>query len=202
MLASAGGSMRRFSTSVRWIFLAVWGVVLAPLIAGFVGHQAETRGWYDNPDEAGGWILSGVLSIARLPYFSSAAWLLSSITLGVWIDWFLRRLDGTRARKRISVGYTFLQCADNVVDRIEYSPRPWPENINDTVPDLMAAILTGKTIGIWGPDYNMFQKETAAAILVAYFQVVGTFLKEGHFKEAREFALVTKKELKRMSRKS
>jgi hypothetical protein len=60
-----------------------------------------------------------------------------------------------------------------------------------------AALLKAKKLKIWVPGPAIYQHRGEPGLLLGYLRTVGTYLAEGHFKEARAAALQAKTELGR-----
>jgi hypothetical protein len=190
--------MLRIASAMRWLLLALFAGIVLPVVADFIEKQLERSGAYEHPSYALRWIENHLSAFFQMSWVFPTTLILGGLTTGVWLDWLLRKLDSTRAENRINVGYAFLRWADAIHDRQQpLAYLPWPQSINDIMPDVMAALLHGKAIGLWVPDRTIFQDTNGATILPTYFRVVGTFLKERHFKEAKQSALDVKAELAR-----
>jgi hypothetical protein len=73
----------------------------------------------------------------------------------------------------------------------------WPQCVNDLMPRIASVFLKAKEIGIWTPGLDIYQRQRGAGLLVAYLRSVGTFLGDGHFKEAKSTALEAKREIEK-----
>src|SRR6516162_7565390 len=96
--------MQRLSAWARWIGAGVFTIFVIPIAVEFVKHVAESIGLYDRPREAAGTILNFFLSLAELPWLGVTALVLAGFVAGLWLDWLLRRLDGSRAEARETLG--------------------------------------------------------------------------------------------------
>src|SRR6516162_4642269 len=95
--------MQRFSTWARWIagilavvFFIVKDVV-APVVVDFIKKQPET-------DDAIHAVLKFLLDLLQQPWLHVAGWILVAFGAGLWVDWLLRRLDGSRDNERRALG--------------------------------------------------------------------------------------------------
>jgi hypothetical protein len=82
------------------------------------GSEAIRKGFYDHPDQAAGWIENLIVTFAQAPGVVPSTIFLTGLTVGAWLDWFARQIDGTRASRRGSVGLEFQEWADIVQRRI------------------------------------------------------------------------------------
>jgi len=59
---------------------------------------AERIGLYDRPREAADTVLNFFLSLAELPWLRTTTLVLCAFVAGLWLDWLLRKFDGSRAK--------------------------------------------------------------------------------------------------------
>src|SRR5262245_52997413 len=99
--------MQRFSTWAGWI-AAILAVVLfivkeviVPIVVDYIKKQPETG----NAIQVA---LKSLINIVQHTWFSFGFWMLVAFAAGLWVDWLLRKLDGSRAEKRKELGYDML----------------------------------------------------------------------------------------------
>jgi hypothetical protein len=68
---------------------------------------ARWRGVLDRGDVAnhpGDWLMGWLDAVAKIPGLYPAALIATGVVVGVWIDWLLKRMDGSRASQRKTLG--------------------------------------------------------------------------------------------------
>jgi hypothetical protein len=133
---------------------------------------------------------------ANLPGMFHASLIATGLVTGVFADWFFRRIDGSRADRRIALGYRFNSLSESVEARLRnnmYQPdnphrNQWHPFVHDLVPSITSAFITARKFGIWTPSSDIYQRNNAGFVLMNYLDHVGTLLKDGHFKQAKEYA--------------
>jgi hypothetical protein len=110
--------MQRLSVWLRWIAAGFFTLIVIPLLVEFLKHLAENIGLYDRPREAAGAVLNFFLSLAELPWLRVTALVLAGFVAGLWLDWLLRKFDGSRAKARENLGYEMMNLASRYRQRI------------------------------------------------------------------------------------
>ena len=171
--------MQRLSAWARWIGAGVFTIFVIPIAVEFVKHVAESIGLYDRPREAAGTILNFFLSLAELPWLGVTALVLAGFVAGLWLDWLLRRLDRSRAEERKALG-------TEMVNRLGDLKYP----MSQTRPQIMSCFTAARKLGIWAPDQRAFATHPVRAknLITDYLMHVGTMLRDGHFREAKQHA--------------
>src|SRR5262245_40531376 len=125
-------TMQRLSTWARWLGAGVVTIFVIPIAVDILTHESEKVGMYERPGEIAGTVLNFFLSLAELPWLRTTALVLGSFVAGVWLDWLLRKFDGSRAKARENVGIEMMNLAHDIdralalVDRFrlpDFSPR-------------------------------------------------------------------------------
>jgi hypothetical protein len=176
--------MQRLSAWARWIGAGVFTIFVIPIAVEFVKHVAENIGLYDRPREAAGTVLNFFLSLAELPWLRVTALLLAGFVAGLWLDWLLRKFDGSRAKARENLGYEMRNLAHDIDNALALIDR---FRLPDFSPRLMSAFIKAKQVGLWTPDVRM-----PINFVIDYLRHVGTLLSDGHFAEAKQAALERK----------
>jgi hypothetical protein len=185
-------AMVRFAGFARWLVLVVFAPIFLAVATDMAKRWAERQGWIDHPEEAVGWLMGIPLWIAQLPWVYPVALILGGLTVGIWLDWLLRRFDTSRSDRRVGLGLQ-LQNLANVIERRQGGFRhDWPDIIQDLRPQLMSIFIRVEKIGLWAPVDQLYDREDGATVLVNYLRMVGTMLADGHFKQARKRALECK----------
>jgi hypothetical protein len=173
----------------RWLALAIWTILVAPFLL-----RAWT-GVLDRADVANhpvDWLMGWLASFAQVPGVSIGALIATGVVVGAWIDWFLRKFDGSRISKRKTLGIKFCDIAHDIADRQNGFHGDWPENSHDIVPRLMSAFVEANGFGVWVPVDHLYARKDGGRIISNYLRVVGTMLKDGHFEHAKRQALDVK----------
>jgi hypothetical protein len=179
--------MQRFSAWVRKIALGVLTLFVLPIAVEFLKHIAEKVGLYDRPGDAVDTILNFFLSLAELPWLRITALALGAFVAGLWLDWLLRKLDDTRADERKVLGNDMIVLADN----LEELTFPMQQG----KPSITSCFASARKLGIWAPDDRVFldlPSDRATDLIVNYLRQVGTMLKDGHFRKAKQDAKKSK----------
>jgi hypothetical protein len=178
--------MQRLSTWAGWtaailavVFFIVKDVV-APVVVDFIKKQPET-------DDAIHAILKFLLNLLQHPWLHLAGWILVAFAAGLWLDWLLRRLDGSRAKQREALGIEMRLLAHDL-GATNYPVMVNPMYVNR--PRIVSCFTTARKFGIWMPDDRIFSIHPPRAMdLVAdYLNDVGIMLRDGHFREAKQHA--------------
>jgi hypothetical protein len=165
--------MQRISTWVRWIFTAI----VAPVAVGFINTE--------RPPEAANTILKFLFDLSEEPWFRPTALFLIGLVVGLWLDWLLRKLDGSRADHRVALGNDMLIWEHE----LEYLNDPSKANAK-----IMSCFVTAKKLGIWAPDERVFEIDPNSVypMIRNYLTNVGTMLRDRHFSKAKQLAKKSK----------
>lgn len=174
--------MARVASFFRWLILAVWSVLVVPFISRAWNGVMDRTDVANHPWDA---LMNWLASFAQAPGVSVCTLVATGILLGAWSDWLFRKLDGTRAESRETLGYKYCNLASSIEDRLRYIHPSWPHNVHDLKPDLMSAFIRAESFGIWAPVNDLYERPDGGAIMVNYLRIVGTMLKDGHFRQAR-----------------
>jgi hypothetical protein len=172
---------------VRWVASVLLAVVLVPVVGEFFVKQAEKSGVYDKPGEAVSRVWLYLVSFADLPYFRVAVAAMTGLVLGLWMDWLMRRFDGSRDDNLRALGRDIESLGDKVVSAQRFDPSGWPNNIGYVLPELMSLLAKVEKHGFSVPQEDLMKRQNAG-LLAGYLMMVGKFLAEGQFEEARKAA--------------
>jgi len=167
--------------------------------------MAENVGLYDRPQEAAGTALNFFLELSQQTWLRLTALSLGCFLAGLWVDWFLRRLDGSRAERRKALGAEMANLGKNI-GLTKY-------HIDQVSPQIMSYLAAARRLGIWAPDdrifsiltdrsmkaiksgrsymeptREVFDYVTLERMIVDYLTHVGTMLRGGNFREAKQYA--------------
>jgi hypothetical protein len=137
------------------------------------------------PAETAGAVVTGVLSFTPPAWAVYATFVFGGLTAGIWFDWLLRRIDGSRQKARKDIGLRMIHMGANVINR----GGRWPHNVDDYVANLRSTFLHLNGFRIWAPDDRMYQLRDGQSFLANYLRTVGQLLWEDHFDEAKKAAL-------------
>jgi hypothetical protein len=168
--------MQRFSAVARWIATAI----LIPIFTA-----VAARSIWEQPGETANVVLKFLLDLAEQTWFRLTALSLGCFVAGLWVDWVLRRLDGSRAKERQALGVEMRILAYDL-------PRL---GLHQLRPQIMSCLITANKLGIWVPDHHQVFEiipDFAMRMITDYLMHVGTFLSDGNFSEAKQYALFIK----------
>jgi hypothetical protein len=140
--------MVRAASVFRVVLSTVWAIFIAPFML-LVWRGVLDRG--DVANHPGDWLMGWLDAIAKVPGIYPAALIATGVLIGVWIDWLLRKFDGSRADDRQTLGLRFCNLAHNIENRLQYSG-VWSSNIQDLKPALMSIFIEADGFGIWAPS--------------------------------------------------
>jgi hypothetical protein len=183
LLSSAGTVMQSLSARVRWIVVGLFGVFVAPIIVEFLKRQAEKIGLYERPGEVVERVVTFISSFAEVPWVRLTALSLGSFVAGLWLDWLLRQLDGSRTDARKKLGLEMQLLAQSIEGASEIG-------LVRLRPEVSPILTRARKLGLWVPPH-----QAAFDILQAYLETVGGQLGTGYFGEAKKAALNMKRRL-------
>jgi hypothetical protein len=168
--------VRRIATGILLVVGAIFTGVVFPVVSHFIQEQPqETANVF--------WVVLKFLSD-----LSEQAWLRITVSLlvgfvaGLWVDWLLRRLDGSRAKQREALGTEMRILGHDL-------------NLFGARPQITSCFIAARKLGLWVPDQHIFtlHVDFAEPLIKDYLLNVGTMLKDGHFREAKQYAAVNSK---------
>jgi hypothetical protein len=182
--------VRRIATGILLVVGAIFTGVVFPVVSHFIQEQPqETANVF--------WVVLKFLSD-----LSEQAWLRITVSLlvgfvaGLWVDWLLRRLDGSLAKQRealaderVALGTKMVKLGDDL-DNLR-SP------MQQAGPEIRSCLASAKKLGIWVPDQRVLviHPDRAKLLVEDYLRQVGTLLKDGNFSSARQYAKANSKYL-------
>ena len=180
--------MQRFSTWVRRIataILVVIGTIFTGVVFPIVVHFIEQQ-----PRETANVVLKFLkflLDLSEQTWLRVTALLLCGFVAGLWLDWLLRRLDGSRAEERKDLGYEMVRLCNELRG---YTGQVRSLFMYQARPKIVSCFTTARKLGIWVPDDPIFSINPSGAIdvITEHLMDVGTMLKDGHFSEAKQHA--------------
>jgi hypothetical protein len=184
--------MQALSTKARWLFSLLFTAVLLPIVVHLIKHWLEGTSIYEQPQETAGAVMRFIVTIAQSPWVQGTALFLGGLTLGVWIDWLLRKFDGSRKTKLSLLGYDMKGLGQEIGDTAQGYGFVWPDHIHMERAQLTSMAIKAKQFGLWFPGPEIFRIRSGANILANYLYVVGSLLVDEHFTEARAMALDAK----------
>jgi hypothetical protein len=161
--------MQRFSAWARWIGTVIFTSVLIPVAVHFIEQQ---------PQETANVVLKFLFYLGEQAWLRITALILVGLMAGLWLDWFLRRLDDSRADEGKVFGGEMANFGETLV--LIKDPRKHSGRIR-------SYFTSARKFGIWAPDDRVFElpPDDAKAVITEYLSTIGQMLKAGHFKEAR-----------------
>jgi hypothetical protein len=170
--------MRKF---LAWLFPILFTAIALPIAVDYLKKSNPTAADYQTTLGAA-W--AHIVTFANLPWVLPAATFIGGISLGMGIDWVVRRFDGTRESVRQTIGQNFLDVAYRIRNRQNGFRSEWPENIGDMLPEIGSTLLTAQRQGIISLPAAAFRDRTAYNDAVGYLMTVGQLLVDGHYTEA------------------
>jgi hypothetical protein len=178
---------------VHRIILQIASWVWAALVFGYplcryvFEHLAATYGWWEHPAESAGSLIAVVQSLWDVPWVRAIVLVSTGYVAGLWTDYLLRRVDGSRAQARKNLGLEMRALAGDVGRlQSQITDFTWPGHYT---PRLVSLSLKAKSMGMWFPEKHTTQHAT-----LEYLLLVGTLLSDGHFSQAKKQAAFTRKE--------
>ena len=181
---------------VRWFFTAASLPFLVILYLN-IEKYAESRGWdtfllqllepATQREESED---SRLIRALTNPWMVYAAITVIGMTLGVWLDAVLKRLDAkkpTKQDKLREIGNECLGVGQLIVIRLQQE-RIGDWITDDITPHVASLIITLEQNSFPIPDIENFREPAIAEVLGRYFNMVGRLLVDGHFDQAREVA--------------
>jgi hypothetical protein len=126
-------------------------------------------------------VLKFLLDLAQHPWVHAVAWIFVAFVAGLWVDWLLRKLDGSYANSRKIFGAEMV----NLGNYLEQLKSPMEESAR-----IRSCFATARRLGLWVPDERIFRlhRPRASQEISNYLKQVGTMLKDGNFQEAKRDA--------------
>ena len=176
--------MQRISALVRYIFTAILIPILIPVAVHYIEQQ---------PRETANVVLKFLLDLSEQAWLRVTALSLGCFVAGLWVDWLLRRLDGSsRTDERKALGAKMLKLSNVLRD---YSGKPRGLYMPGARPKIVSCFTTARKLGIWVPDdriFSIIHLPPAMDLITDYLMNVGTILKAAHFREAKRYAVDSK----------
>ena len=175
--------MQRFSAWARWIatgILVVVGAIFTGVVFPVVSHFIQ-----EQPQESLKFVhvvLKFLLDLSEQPWLRVTALLLGGFVAGLWVDWFLRKLDGSPADKRKDLGYEMMSLSHEL-GNLQHP-------MDQARARIRSCFATARKLGIWVPDGRIYSIDPGRAcdLIIIYLEHIGTMLKDGHFREAKQDA--------------
>jgi hypothetical protein len=168
--------MQRFSTWARWIataILAAVGSITTDVVVDFIKKQPESG----DAIHVG---LKFVLYVAQQPWLNTVGWIFLGLVAGLWLDPFLRKLDGSRTNSRKVLG----------AEMAKYGRYLGQDSSTPDSARIESYFHSAREFGIWAPDNVNINR--AEKLITEYLTNVGTMLQNGHFKKAKQAAKESK----------
>jgi hypothetical protein len=115
-------------------------------------------------------------------WFRAAALAVGCFVAGFCLGWFLRGGDRTRAEKRKALGADMIHQSNYLILPQTKFPFSTEENAQ-----IMSYFASANNLGIWAPDH-LPKAARARRLITDYLSKVGTMLRDGNFREAKQYA--------------
>jgi hypothetical protein len=191
--------MQRFSAWARWIGTIIFTSVFIPVAVHFIEQQ---------PQETTNVVLKFLFYLGEQAWLRITALILLGFVAGLWVDWLLRKLDKTRDDERKVLGGEMANFGETLA---------LIKDLRQHTPKIISYFISARKFGIWAPDDRIFSiltdrlksaiREngsymtptksvldymTLEDMIKDYLKQVGTMLRDGHFREARQYAINSK----------
>jgi hypothetical protein len=100
----------------RWIISTIWTILIVPVLA-LVWHGVLDRG--DVASRPLDWLMGWLASVGQIPGIYGSALVATGVLVGVWIDWFLKKIDGSRVARREFLGMKYCNLSNDVKARLD-----------------------------------------------------------------------------------
>jgi hypothetical protein len=177
------------SKLLRRIVLFIWGVFLLPIIGQLPISWLGSMGLYTSPDAFSA--MNVVLALGQNYWVQMIAVGLTTLNLGIWLDWIARKFDNDESQELRGLGWEFQLLANQASRAQNNFPSQWPQNVHSLQPNLLSTFLSAQNLGLWVPGQEIFHQSNPA-LLINYLKGVGNLLHNGHLREAKEMALRAK----------
>src|ERR1019366_6021293 len=101
-----------------------------------------------------------------IPGVYPSALVATGVLVGVWIDWFLKKVDGSRASRRETLGLRYCNLSYDVEGRPDGLHGEWSLNIHDLKPMLMSVFIEAEGYGLWAPVNELYERRDGGTIMV------------------------------------
>ena len=190
--------MATIKAFLRWFFMTICiGLALA-LIAEFFIEWGREHGYYTHPSQKLDAALNAFRGFVAHPWFLAGPTACLGLTVGLWVDWALRRLEELRRQRAIpskerlyelhlrieELRDTLLADAEGA-EKVKYS----------TFHEVFAIMPRLLELGIpvpFTPRYrDIVQYESFTREMYRYFSAISPLLRDGNLTLAREWARST-----------
>jgi hypothetical protein len=87
--------MGRYRSAIRWLSFVAFLVFAGPIVASVLGEffieLAREKGLYANPSQRLDAAMTAFADFVTQVWFIALATFFAGLTLGAWLDWFMRR---------------------------------------------------------------------------------------------------------------
>src|SRR5262249_26471462 len=135
--------MQRFSTWARWIATVIFIPILIGVATGVAVDLIKQQ-----PRETANVVLKFLVDLSEQTWLRLTALSLGCFVAGLWVDWLLRKLDGSRAKERKKLGAEMVELGNRLRDM------KYPTDI--VRPQIMSYFAAVRRVGIWAPDDQYF----------------------------------------------
>ena len=165
--------VRRIATGILLVVGAIFTGVVFPVVSHFIQEQPqETTNVALKILHAA---LKFLYDLSEQTWFRITASMLVAFVAGLWVDWLLRRLDGSRADERKALGTEM--C--NLGYDLRFIRDPTPILMQRARPQILSCFTTARKFGIWVPDRRAYElhPDRARNMITDYLMHVGTLLR-------------------------
>ena len=167
--------MQRFSASARWIVTVIFIPIAVTVIGEVIAHVITQQ-----PEETANVVLRFLFDLSKQTWLRYTACFLGGLVAGLWLDWFLRKLDSSRAKEIKALGDLMIDLA-NSLGRMK-------DPMDQGRGQLRSCFISIRKLGIWTPDEGIFGNQRAYGFVRDYLMNVGNMLYDSHLSDAKQYA--------------
>jgi hypothetical protein len=201
--------MERIRSILRWFLAAVCGglvlAIIGAVVSEFFIETAREHGYYTHASERLDAAMSAFSAFVTQPWFLAAAVGCAGVTIGLWADWGLRKVEVIRRKKnattkeRLHDLYLRVEEIKQKLLEDEITFKNKKANF-DSFHEASALMVHLLQIGVpvpLMPEYEeIVQYETFTEVVYKYFSAISPFLRDGDLDLTRIWAAMTLKTLK------
>lgn len=191
--------MENMGKLVRWLALFAAITVLTAIFEPLVVSKLQELGWYDNPKGALGPIvnwLERLIGDAAFPWVAAG---IIGFAIGVFIDWFARKVDRSKPTKQERFAELSTQLSVVKYDLMNMlrvqkdrkSRRINPEWDLDVISNLNSLMHSIRKTGIYAPKLEDFAEKDVIQLgtdLAVYMTMIQPLSQNDHYEEAKSQA--------------
>jgi hypothetical protein len=172
----------------RWVknaAVTLWaGLVFLYPIGKYVFEKlADHLKWWEHPSDTATTFLEAIEAVWRVSWVPWAIFFLTGFLIGLVIDPFLRKIDGSTKESRRALGKEMLKAGAQIA--YERKSRTDLECFEKFTPILLSLGVSASKAGLWYPMVRSLKtgRKDGLDIILDYLNGVGQMLSDGHFED-------------------